>query len=177
MSLRPQDLLVLYKHIASPEQAKGFVMLASALHMSLSQVHRSVERCVAAGLAHKKGRGDWQPDYAALFEFAVHGVPYAFATKLGPAERGVPTSFGVPPLANDIQAKADDIPVWLHPEGTVRGPSIEPLAKYVPLAALADSRLHELLALQDALRIGRARERNLAAKYLGQRLGVYSAGE
>ena len=35
MSLRPQDLLVLYKHIASPEQAKGFGMLASVLHMSL----------------------------------------------------------------------------------------------------------------------------------------------
>jgi len=36
---------------------------------------------------------------------------------------------------------------------------------------LKDPRLHELLALVDALRVGRAREKSLAAEELERRLG------
>ena len=47
-------------------------------------------------------------------------------------------------------------------------------AKYifpaVPLAAQADSRLYELLALVDALRDGRARERSLAEREIVRRI-------
>jgi len=40
---------------------------------------------------------------------------------------------------------------------------------------MADPALHALLALQDALRSGRARERALAASYLKQLLGIGDA--
>jgi hypothetical protein len=39
------------------------------------------------------------------------------------------------------------------------------------MAALEDRKLYELLALVDALRHGRARERNLAGRELARRLG------
>jgi hypothetical protein len=55
-------------------------------------------------------------------------------------------------------------------EGPVRGYSFAPLHKNVPLAALEDARFYELLALVDALRDGRARERDLAGRELKKRL-------
>jgi hypothetical protein len=47
----------------------------------------------------------------------------------------------------------------------------------VPQAALEDKRLYELLALVDALRDGRARERELAVKELTKRLEVSANAE
>ena len=60
--------------------------------------------------------------------------------------------------------------MWPDPEGKVRGQSLLPLYPRVPLAARDDPRLYELLALFDGLRIGQARERDLAARLLGERL-------
>ena len=80
--------------------------------------------------------------------------------------RGLPTSYAAPPLNEHIAAGADLPPVWPY----LRGVSLEPLYKTVPPAALRDERLYELLALIDALREGRARERNLAEKELTGRL-------
>jgi len=47
---------------------------------------------------------------------------------------------------------------------------VQPLYSSVPGAAARDAELYALLAWVDALRIGRARERNLAAKELAERL-------
>jgi hypothetical protein len=51
-----------------------------------------------------------------------------------------------------------------------RGQAIEPLHPSVPYACRQDKRLYEMLALADALRIGRARERSLALKGLKELL-------
>jgi hypothetical protein len=56
--------------------------------------------------------------------------------------------------------------VWPYAEGKVRGISITPLYKGAPKAALLDSRFYGVLALSDAIRSGRARERNLAIELL-----------
>ena len=60
--------------------------------------------------------------------------------------------------------------MWPHPEGTSRGQSLLPLYEKLALAAIDDPKLYELLALFDALRIGEARERELARKLLEERL-------
>ena len=52
------------------------------------------------------------------------------------------------------------------PAGSVKGPTLSPLYRTAPQAAMADPALHRLLALLDALRTGRARERSLAAKLM-----------
>jgi hypothetical protein len=56
--------------------------------------------------------------------------------------------------------------VWSHPEGEVWGEGLEPLYPSIIEAARRDPKLHEYLALVDALRIGRARERKLAIELL-----------
>lgn len=111
----------------------------------------------------------------ALHEFAVHGVRYAFPAVIGPLRHGIPTAFGVPPLFTAIASSPGEAPVWPSAQGTAKGPGLSPLSAGAPNAALADPALHQLLALQDALRSGRARERALAARYLKQLLGLGDA--
>jgi hypothetical protein len=170
MELKPQDLVVLLKQAAHPAQVWTYAALGESLRISASQAHRSVQRCLVAGLAVSKARGEWQAVRSALLEFAVHGVRYAFPAALGAPRRGIPTSFGAAPLSAEINGVPGDAPVWPHPLGDVRGPSLSPLCKTAPDAALADPALHELLALLDALRVGRSRERALAEKFLAERL-------
>jgi hypothetical protein len=50
------------------------------------------------------------------------------------------------------------------------GLTISPLYPTVPAAARHDPMLYELLALVDALRVGRAREQTLAREMLARRL-------
>jgi len=100
-----------------------------------------------------------------LAEFAVHGAKYAFPADKLPVSVGVPTSHGAPAFAGVFAPGSDDW-VWPHPNGTVRGQGLEPLHPSVPFAAMQDAKLYEMLALFDALRVGRARERGMALKRL-----------
>lgn len=100
-----------------------------------------------------------------LAEFAVHGAKYAFSAEKLPVSVGVPTSHSAPAFAGVFAPGSDDW-VWPHPNGTVRGQGLEPLHPSAPFAAMQDAKLYEMLALFDALRVGRARERGMALKRL-----------
>lgn len=60
--------------------------------------------------------------------------------------------------------------VWPFARGTARGESLMPLYKTVPAIALEDEKLHDLLAVADALRTGGAREREVATEVFTQLL-------
>jgi len=107
---------------------------------------------------------------SALEEFLVHGLKYAFPAEHGEVTRGIPTSYAAEPLKSEITISNDLPPVWPWHEGDTRGVGLEPLYKSVPHAALRDPALYQLLALVDAIRDGRARERNLAERDLAHRL-------
>ena len=166
MDVKPQDLLVLLKVAAHPPQRWTYAALGMALAMSASEVHASVRRAVASGLAVAPSRGEWSPVRPSLLEFMVHGVRYVWPVTVGPVKRGVPTSFGVEPLSSQLTAAPGEAPVWAHPSGNAKGPTWSPLYRTAAQAALADPALHRLLALLDALRAGRSRERALAAQFM-----------
>lgn len=177
MELKPQELLVLFKVAAHPQQAWTYAALAESLFISPGEAHASVKRAKIAGLATAGEGKRWTPVRAALLEFALHGARYAFPAIIGAAKRGVPTAYGTSPLASLINSTPGNVPVWPHAQGTARGPSVTPIYRTAPQAALADPILHEWLALLDALRIGRARERELAQKLLSERmLSPHAAG-
>lgn len=171
VSLKPQDVIVAVKVALRPGLNSSYADLARSVGLSASEVHSSVFRLGAADLLDIKER---RPRLANLLEFLEHGVRYAFISDVRGVTRGVPTAHSAPPLSNEITsatsgALADlrDVPmVWAHPEGTVRGQSLEPLYPSVVDAALRDPDLHQGLALVDAVRIGRARERKLAIELL-----------
>jgi hypothetical protein len=60
--------------------------------------------------------------------------------------------------------------VWPAGKGTLRGQSIVPLYPSVVEAVQKDKELHELLALVDAIRVGKAREKELAINELQNRI-------
>jgi hypothetical protein len=72
------------------------------------------------------------------------------------------TSFAAPPMNKLIVMGDSPIPVWPYAHGDKTGYSVEPLHTAAPKAAARDSCFYELLSLVDALREGRARERQLA---------------
>ena len=100
-----------------------------------------------------------------LAEFALHGAKYAFVPERLPVGPGVPTSHAAPAFAGAFSEGHEPL-VWPGPHGAVRGEGLSPLHPCVPGAALRDAALYELLALFDALRVGRARERSLASARL-----------
>jgi hypothetical protein len=174
MELKPQDLLVLLKVAAHPPQRWAYAVLGEALGLSSSAVHASVKRAVASGLVVAPARGEWSPVRPSLLEFVLHGARYVWPATAGPVKRGVPTAFGAEPLASRLTVAPGETPVWAHPAGKAKGPTLSPLYRTAPQAALTDPALHRLLALLDALRVGRAR--TLAARLMQAELMRFDAG-
>jgi hypothetical protein len=106
-----------------------------------------------------------RPHAHNLAEFALHGAKYAFPAEKLSLVAGVPTSHSAPAFAGVFAPGSTDF-VWPHPNGSLRGVGVEPLHPSVPFAAMQDAKLYELLALFDALRVGRARERGMALERL-----------
>ncbi len=165
--IRPQDVLVLLKLAASRGQAWRQVDLARELGLSQYEVSMSLERAKNSGFLDGSKKLLMR---SALLEFLVHGIKYVYPAQHGPVCRGVPTSHSAPPLSKRIVSQKHDQYVWPSGEGTMRGQAVSPLYASAPKAALRDSRLHELLALVDAIRVGRARERQIACAELERRL-------
>lgn len=169
MILKPQDIVVLLKLIAVRSKDWSFASLAADLFMSPSEVHAAIKRATVARLFDESRKS---PVRKSLEEFLVHGVKYAYPPQQGALTRGIPTSYAAYPLNEMLTLGTNDVPpVWPHPEGEVRGYEFSPLYKSVPSAALKDKELYAMLAIIDAIRDGRARERELAIKELLKRLG------
>jgi hypothetical protein len=165
--LLPHDVVVLAKLVCYGGTRPPIAQLAGELSISPSQAHLSLKRLERSHLIEAQGG---RPVLRAVEEFLLHGVKYVFPAQRGEATRGVPTAYAAAPLRDQIVPSDDLPPVWPDAEGTVRGITLEPLHKTVPKAAKKDPILHELLALVDALRDGRARERRIAERELSARL-------
>ena len=167
MMLKPQDIVILLKLITIGDRQWSYSSLANDLAMSQSEVHSGIGRVTAARLFDPQRK---VPILKALLEFLVHGVKYAFPPERGSLTRGLPTSYAGPPLNKFMIQSDEPPPVWPDPEGNVRGYEFSPLYRSVPKAVAGDNALYELLALVDAIRDGRARERELAVKEITARL-------
>lgn len=169
MRLKPQDVVVALKFCVYGSNRPPFAQIAADLGMSASEVHGAVKRAQAAHLLHGPEMLD-RPNVSAIEEFLIHGIRYAFPAERGGPTRGVPTSYAAEPLSQLIAPGDEPIPVWPHPEGNKRGIAFTPLYKTVPVAALRDLLLYKYLALVDAIRDGRTRERKLAEQELSKLL-------
>lgn len=167
IQMKPQDILLLLKIISLNGKSWNQKPIAEALGMSQSEVSESVARSKYAGLLDPSGK---QVMKLSLMDFLQYGIRYVFPQKPGPVVRGIPTSHSASPLNKEIQSTENY--VWPYAKGTMRGHSIIPLYQSVPKAALNDNDLYELLAMVDALRVGRAREKEIAISELKKRLQI-----
>jgi len=163
LSLKPLDVAVAIR-LAQVPNAK-YDVLAKDLLLSTSTVHAAVQRLEAAQLII---RGTRAVNRLRLLEFLRTGVRYAFPAVLGTETRGVATAHTAPPMAGRIVAV--DPVVWPATHGIGRGAALPPLLPRAADLPQHRSDLYEALTLVDALRVGRARERNLAAGELAERL-------
>lgn len=157
--------MVLLKIAAKKEEPWLMKDLAIELGISASEISESLNRSSIAGLISKDKKRLMK---LAILDFLEHGLRYVYPQMPGPRLRGVPTAHSAPPLSQEILS--EEPYVWPYGEGTVRGESIEPLHPKVPEACLKDPAFHEYMALCDALRVGRAREKNMAIQELRSRL-------
>ncbi|MGD0830440.1 MAG: hypothetical protein ABR907_05820 [Terracidiphilus sp.] len=169
--LRPVDVVVLIKLSLEAGRRPPYIQIGNELHLYPSEVYTSIKRARASHLVQGLAKED-RLNRTALMEFLLHGIRYAFPAQLGTMTRGVPTSYAAAPLNKLINPDGYPPPVWPHAEGSVRGFAFAPLHKNVPKAVLEDGRLYELLALVDALRDSRTRERELAGRELTERLSA-----
>jgi hypothetical protein len=169
LRLKPQDVVVALKLVASANSSWKQPELAKALHMSASEVNHGLKRLAACHLFNPRER---RVVRASLLEFLVSGLRYVFPAQLGLFGEGMPTSVGASVLKGKVRLGEEEMLVWPMADRAkaVRGRVVAPLYKNVPLAAAEDPALHDYLALADALRVGRARERALAKDELTKRL-------
>jgi len=163
--LKPQDVVVVLKLLGYDGNRPPFALIARDLAMSPSEVHAAVKRAQAAHLLHGPELSN-RPNVTNIEEFLIHGIKYAFPAERGGPSRGIPTCYSAAPLNRLIAAGDEPIPVWPYAKGEKRGIAFAPLYKMSPVAALKDALLYEALALVDAIRDGRARERALAEQEL-----------
>lgn len=104
----------------------------------------------------------------ALLEFLGSGDPYALPAEAGAESGGVPAVHSAGELAAEFGTS--DPLVWPSVGGTVRGASVEPLYAAAPATATRNPPLYEPLALVDAVRLGRVRERTRARHPLRARI-------
>jgi hypothetical protein len=164
--LKPQDIVVLL-HIRGLNAQWTYSELAQSLKMSSSEVHAALKRCSISGLYNDKKRKVLKPP---LEEFLIHGLKYVFPTQPGAIVRGMPTAHSAEPLNNLLVTNDLDVYVWAEGSGKIKGQEIKPLYPSVPEAVKEDPQLYEMLALVDGLRVGKVRERELAAGELRKRL-------
>ena len=166
-SLRPQDIVILLRILTWPaDTVWRHLDIARDLGLSQAEISLSLERCRRAQFLSEDKKTVFRNN---LLEFIIHWLKYVYPGQMsGSMVSGVPTAHSASPLKEHIVSEVAY--VWPSAEGTVRGTGIIPFSNTVLNGARCDARLYEMLALIEALRVGRARERNMAADELKQRI-------
>lgn len=164
-TMSPLDIVILLKIISLNGQTWNQLLLAEELLISQSEISKSIARSRYAGLLDPTGK---KIRKYTLIEFLEFGIAVVFPQQPGAIVRGIPTAHSAPPLNQIIQS--EEPYVWPSGKGTARGQSITPLYPSVVHAAQIDNKLYELMSLVDAIRVGKAREKELAVKELRNRI-------
>lgn len=165
--LKPQDIIILVKLIA--EQGRGHVFqsdLAREIGISPAEFSNGIARLKGSRLINS----DIKPVRQSAIEFLISGVKYMYPATPGPITRGIPTAHSAAPLNQKFRTAPNDIYVWPDSQGEVSGQAVTPIYKSASIAASGNIRVYEILSLIDALRVGRAREVEVAKEELKQRL-------
>jgi hypothetical protein len=123
--------------------------LANELEITPEFLMESLDRLKLARLIHKDTHKVSYPDFQ---DFILFGLHYCFPASPGKITRGMLT--GVKPgMFFTSGLHYTSITVWPHELGKHEGYEVVPLAPFCYQAALNDSRLRELLAVTETMRV------------------------
>lgn len=117
MTAKSLDIYALAK-LLFERQPRPYGVVASELGMSASEYHAAVQRLGRAGLIDPENRAVRK---RSARDFLFHGLRYVFPAARGELNRGLPTSFVAPPLADLLVTEGDMIPVWTSADGDRSG--------------------------------------------------------
>ncbi len=160
-----QSLELISDSFTSPQISNYYSSrsLSATLGVSKTEVHNSINRSLSVGLAYcDRNTTHLRVNKKILLNIIIHAIKYVFPATVSSMTRGIPTSFSSPALQKYVETAGDLIYVWPDPRGKKMGQSVLPLFSSVPFAVRRDKLLYEYLALIDAIRLGNAREVNLA---------------
>lgn len=167
--VQPLDVLVLLKLISAGETRLSVRKLADAIGgVSKSAIEVSLQRLTAHALL-REGQGSRQINRLVARDLLEKAIQWIAPAVVGGFELGLATAHAGPPLANKLRGDSDPM-VMPIAEGPVRGRAVTPLHPAAPGAARSDPKLHDLLSLVDALRVGGARDREVATAELRSRI-------
>ncbi|WP_299290527.1 hypothetical protein [uncultured Mucilaginibacter sp.] len=158
--MRPHDIVVLLKILVTSDDWLN-KDLAKSLYISTSEISESLNRSKIAGLIDLTKRTVFKKN---LLDFLSQGLSYVFPVQAGALVRGIPTAHSAPVFKDALIA--EDVYVWPYAAGTKKGQAVQPLYPNSVLAVQKDEKLYDVLALVDALRIGKVREREIAINKL-----------
>ena len=164
LALRPQDIVILLKKISPSGWSMDGKQVAASLGISQSEVSESLARSRVSGLLDSS-RG--MVNTRALKDLLVYGIRFVFPVVPEGIVRGIPTGPSASPMTERLVQGSESF-VWPSTTGQIRGQAILPLYPTVPAASEKDADLYALLVATDALRFGRARERDRAIEILDQ---------
>lgn len=167
--MRPQDVVILLKKTTTLGKSMLNKQLAESLNISSSEISESLERSRLANLIDNSKK---RVNVLSLQEFLVHGIRYVFPALPSGIVRGIATASSAYPMNECLNASTERF-VWQCPNGNDRGQCICPLYPTIPSIVENDSELYALLTLVDVLRIGSAREKEIAQVELNNRLSKY----
>lgn len=166
IAISPLDILILMKIISLGDKDWYQMDVAESLEISQSEVSKSLKRLRKSWLLAPSKETRVMKEN--VLDFLCHGVRFVFPQWPGAIVRGMPTAHSAPVLSDDIISSEPY--VWPSATGKLRGQSLVPLYPTVPKACKNDPKLYDLLALIDSIRVGNARERELANIKLEDRI-------
>ncbi len=165
--LQAVDCVLLFKLMAQKENEMTHRELAEDLFLSRATISVGLRRLLQSGLVRSEiETNKLLPVMAAAEEFIFHGLKYVFPVEVGKFTKGIATGIAAPVFEGKLVLGNDPIFVWPYEHGKVKGLALKPLSPNVPkaVASSEDRKFYDLLALVDAMRQGRARERNMAVE-------------
>ena len=134
--------------------------LAEEVGISTAEANHSVSRCSVL----------LNPDFTVrqepFLDLLLYGIPYFIPAQKGAPVAGVPTAWGCALMQAHYAKLGDAPPVWPSESGEVRGMSVSPIYKSAPYVSRDHSRMYLGLAAIDLIRLGRARDVEVAMRVL-----------
>ena len=167
--LRPIDVVILLKKITPQGVSMNGKQISESLGISQAEVSVAMERNRIARLVDDSKT---RINVLSFKDFLIHGVRFCFPVRPGGIVRGVSTASSAS-VVSEVISTNGEVFVWGDPSGEVRGQSIIPLYSGAVVASRKDPDLYALLVIVDTLRIGGAREREIAIEKLDYYLDRY----
>lgn len=146
--------------------------LGESIGISASEVSKGVKRLATARLLVERDNALYVENNAFL-EWLSYGVRYAYPAQPSGFGRGMPTAWNCPLVSSAILPPSPPM-IWSQVGGELEGIFVEPIHATVPLAASNDGLLYQVIALVDAVRLGKPRELAIARDLLEKRIkGAY----